>query len=88
MPPMKRYHLAAALAGGAVWLAVAASALLAHPASPGRWAPLALLAAALGAATGATLAASGATRRTVGGAMLAAVALAFATLLALDPLAA
>ncbi len=80
---MKRYHLAAALAGGALWLAVAASALLSH-----RWAPLALLAAALGAATGATLAASGATRRTVGGAMLAAVALAFATLLAFDPLAA
>ncbi|MFN7550509.1 MAG: hypothetical protein ACK59M_06425 [Pseudomonadota bacterium] len=59
---MKRYHFAAALAGAALWLAIAAFALLGHPASPGRWLPGALLAAALGAATGAALSAPCASR--------------------------
>jgi hypothetical protein len=85
---MKRYHFAAALAGASLWLAVAASAVLAHPGSPGRWLPSVLLAGALGAATGAALSASGATRRTVARAMLAAVMLACAGLLLFDPLAA
>jgi hypothetical protein len=85
---MKRYHLAAALAAAALWLGIAASAVLAQPSTGARWLASMLLAGALTAATGGALSAGGATRRRVTRAMLAVLATAVALLLVLDPLAA